>query len=185
MDTTDTVTAIRQARQQLRTRGEVDSLRRVAAIVGCGKSTVQKYWSQTEPEAVLPRDVLQPDTLAPGPAPPAFSLANMRAYYLRTSASPWPWNSMPRPPTAAYEDMRALWKEAAAEIGRADRQHYDVFNALAQQRVMDMDAHPALVQNEQRRSIARGVLNAIQADMDNVRMWAHRDGVELTDPRLS
>lgn len=136
-------------------------------------------WREPEPQ------VDQAPEPEPEPEPPAFDMANLKKYYFDRARSPWPTGGMPRPPKEVYPVMQALWKEASNEISRADRQHYDVLNELSQQRVMDIDHHPALVQNGTRRSLARGVLNAIQADMDNVRQWAHRDGVELPDPRLS
>ena len=75
-------TAIREARQQLRARGEPDSLDRVVALVQSSKRTVRTYWSRTDPEAP-PGDA---GPAAPAPAPgtaalPAAREADCRAAF--------------------------------------------------------------------------------------------------------
>ena len=95
---TGTVTAIREARQQLRARGEPDSMHRVVALVQCSQSTVRKYWSRTEPEAPS----VDTGPSAPAPVPGTVS----------SPAAPRPTAGRPLRPTCtpqhAFRPSRGL-----------------------------------------------------------------------------
>jgi hypothetical protein len=78
---TGTVTAIREARQQLRARGEPDSMHRVVALVQCSQSTVRKYWSRTEPDAPS----VDTGPSAPAPVPGTVSIPAAREADCRTA----------------------------------------------------------------------------------------------------